>query len=110
VLDFNPHHVRWQHAHAGDGGGVTSPSAGDEGAGVRGKGGSVQVVRGRTLLEHGGEANPWRRKLYSELPYVLSVSETKFGYCAVVMDEDRLIGLKARHVILLPFSLPDLRV
>lgn len=51
----------------------------------------MEVVHGRTKLM---KSKPWKTKLQSELPYVLTVSEPKPQYHAVVMDEERIIGLE----------------
>jgi hypothetical protein len=103
LLDFNPHHVRVQLACARTAAeNAQFPSARGESASVREREGrsSVQVVHGKTVLEHGGEANPWRKKLYSELPYVLTVSNDVYRIGGVVMDEERIIGLRLK--VLLP--------
>lgn len=93
LLDFNPYHVRLQiDMQAG-----VHSSAWGEGAGMRQRGGSVQVVQGRTLLEHSGDKNPWRKELYSELPHVLTVCDEIYPIGSIVMDEERLIGL---HLVL----------
>jgi hypothetical protein len=60
-------------------------------------------MQGRTLLEHGRDKNPWRKELYSELPYVLTVCDEIYRIGGVVMDEQRLIGLF--YKVLLPSSL-----
>jgi hypothetical protein len=94
VLDFNPHHVRLQTAAVA--GSSPSTAAQNEDAG-----GSVQVVSEKTMLTHGTDKNPWQKKLYTELPYVLSVSNEVYPRMGgVVMDEERIIGLELK--VLLP--------
>jgi hypothetical protein len=122
LLDFNPHHVRLETARALGGtsestgaGTGADPSAGttasadvalptdgetDENETIsilsspRGEGGSIQVVPGRMAVEHGSDSNPWRKKLYTNLPYVRTISEESYPIGAALIDEERIIGLK----------------
>jgi hypothetical protein len=95
LLDFNPHHVRLELARV-RAGKVEGPSAVSDEVreGKEPAPGSVQVVNYKTVLTHGREKNPWRDKLYSGLPYVLTVSKEAYHAGAVVIDEERLITLK----------------
>lgn len=122
LLDFNPHHVRLETARALDGmsetiGTGADPSAGaiantgedmgapaadgetdgNETTSISGRGregGSVQVVPGKMAVEHGSDPNPWRKKLYTNLPYVRTISEESYPIDAALIDEERIIGLK----------------
>jgi hypothetical protein len=112
VLDFNPHHVRMELAGVrvgmAEGSSADSDSVSNDSTNVQegtarikadngpGEGGSVQVVYGRTKLTHGSQSNPWQKKIYSELPYVLTVSNRRYRVGGVVVDEERILGLKVR--------------
>jgi len=86
VFDFNPHHVRLQLARDSTANAVALAG----GVRKRGSNWTVRVVHGRTMFQDG----PWRKKVYSELPYVLTSSEPIFRYYLVLMDEERVIGLE----------------
>jgi hypothetical protein len=88
VLDFNPHHVRLELSRAG---------AQDNSSRMRSGGrkeGSVQVVHGRTLVKHGCRSNPWRKNVYTELPFVHTISKDPYSITAAMIDGERIIGVK----------------
>jgi hypothetical protein len=110
AFDSNPRHVRMElvgvrgvaRAGAGAGAGAVGNGSNDVREGAREwVGGSVQVIYGRTKLTRGSRCKPWRKKVYSELPYVLTVFNRRYSVSAVVVDEERILGLKVRCVFFL---------
>jgi hypothetical protein len=118
LLDFNPHHVRLELARVRAGAvEVASSAVRDESANaivregkeaVPSARGTVEVVHYRTMLTHGQRKNPWREKLYGDLPYVLTVSKESYPFSAVAIDEERVLVLwKVLHAILSFFEFSD---
>lgn len=60
-------------------------------------GSAPQPTPGRRLIKHATMLQPrsvFSRDYWSELPYIETVSESKHNYAAVLMDEDRILGLR----------------
>lgn len=77
VRDFNPHAVR----RAGAGGeAVRLPS-----------GNTLRVVTGSSVIT---SSDLFQDDLESALPYVETVTEAEYSYDGVLMDEERILGLK----------------
>jgi hypothetical protein len=85
VLDFNPHHVRLELSRAG---------AQDNSSRIRSGGRKeVQVVHGQTLLKHGGESNPWRKIVSTELPFIDTISKDPYSVSGVMIDGE-IVGVE----------------
>lgn len=88
LFDFNPHHVRRELARAN-----SIDANADANTGARS---AVEVVHGKTFLIHPIESYPWRKKVYTELPYVHTISKDRHSIGAVLIDGERIIGIKVR--------------
>jgi hypothetical protein len=77
ILDFNPYHVR----RLGLGYQMETSTS------------NIRVQSSRELLQSSGL---FEEEVWSELPYVECVSKEQFDYDDVMVDEERIVGLRVR--------------
>jgi hypothetical protein len=52
------------------------------------------AIHGQTLLKHGGESNPWRKIVSTELPFIDTISKDPYSVSGVMIDGERIVGVE----------------